>query len=136
MLLETLVSSNRNAHNGSSRQLQLTTVLTLPLDCFKQYGAFDAIAKRRRIFKVETIGDCYVSHDFAVNFIRDSSGQSKRHSLTYMQQFFLCRLPLLVFHNHDETMLWAWLDLPMTVLSRVAKSFTVWTSLLALELVS
>jgi class 3 adenylate cyclase len=25
------------------------------------YGAFDAIAKRRRIFKVETIGDCYVA---------------------------------------------------------------------------
>ena len=25
------------------------------------YGAFDVIAKRRRIFKVETIGDCYVA---------------------------------------------------------------------------
>jgi class 3 adenylate cyclase len=25
------------------------------------YGAFDATAKRRRIFKVETIGDCYVA---------------------------------------------------------------------------
>ena len=25
------------------------------------YGAFDAIAKRRRIFKIETIGDCYVA---------------------------------------------------------------------------
>ena len=25
------------------------------------YSAFDAIAKRRRIFKVETIGDCYVA---------------------------------------------------------------------------
>jgi class 3 adenylate cyclase len=25
------------------------------------YAAFDAIAKRRRIFKVETIGDCYVA---------------------------------------------------------------------------
>lgn len=25
------------------------------------YGAFDTIAKRRRIFKIETIGDCYVA---------------------------------------------------------------------------
>jgi class 3 adenylate cyclase len=25
------------------------------------YGAFDEIAKRRRIFKIETIGDCYVA---------------------------------------------------------------------------
>jgi Adenylate and Guanylate cyclase catalytic domain len=25
------------------------------------YGAFDKIAKRRNIFKVETIGDCYVA---------------------------------------------------------------------------
>jgi class 3 adenylate cyclase len=25
------------------------------------YGAFDAIAKKRRIFKVETVGDCYVA---------------------------------------------------------------------------
>jgi hypothetical protein len=27
------------------------------------YGAFDSIAKRRHVFKVETIGDCYVSVD-------------------------------------------------------------------------
>ena len=26
-----------------------------------QYHAFDEIAKRRRIFKVETVGDCYVA---------------------------------------------------------------------------
>ena len=25
------------------------------------YGAFDELAKRRRIFKVETVGDCYVA---------------------------------------------------------------------------
>ena len=25
------------------------------------YGAFDRIAKRRRVFKVETVGDCYVA---------------------------------------------------------------------------
>jgi Adenylate and Guanylate cyclase catalytic domain len=25
------------------------------------YGAFDKIASRRRVFKVETIGDCYVA---------------------------------------------------------------------------
>jgi len=25
------------------------------------YGAFDYIAKRRRVFKVETVGDCYVA---------------------------------------------------------------------------
>ena len=25
------------------------------------YGAFDNIAKKRRVFKVETIGDCYVA---------------------------------------------------------------------------
>lgn len=25
------------------------------------YNAFDAIARRRRVFKVETIGDCYVA---------------------------------------------------------------------------
>jgi class 3 adenylate cyclase len=25
------------------------------------YSAFDAIAKRRKVFKVETVGDCYVA---------------------------------------------------------------------------
>ena len=30
------------------------------------YGAFDHIAKRRRVFKVETIGDCYVAGKFLV----------------------------------------------------------------------
>jgi hypothetical protein len=25
------------------------------------YNSFDAIAKKKRIFKVETIGDCYVA---------------------------------------------------------------------------
>jgi class 3 adenylate cyclase len=25
------------------------------------YSAFDQIAKRRRVFKVETVGDCYVA---------------------------------------------------------------------------
>ena len=36
-----------------------------PVEVFKLletfYGAFDEIALRRRVFKVETIGDCYVS---------------------------------------------------------------------------
>lgn len=42
---------------------------TLPIIVFQLletlYNAFDDISKRRRVFKVETIGDC-VSHDFFV----------------------------------------------------------------------
>lgn len=41
---------------SSSREPQQVFVLLETL-----YGAFDEIAKRRRIFKVETIGDCYVA---------------------------------------------------------------------------
>jgi hypothetical protein len=32
------------------------------------YKAFDGIAKTRRVFKVETVGDCYVSNDQSVRF--------------------------------------------------------------------
>jgi hypothetical protein len=31
------------------------------------YGHFDKVAKRRRVFKVETVGDCYVSDDQSVS---------------------------------------------------------------------
>jgi class 3 adenylate cyclase len=42
------------------------------------YGAFDEIARRRKIFKVETVGDCYVAvcglpqprNDHAVAMVR------------------------------------------------------------------
>jgi hypothetical protein len=39
------------------------------------YHAFDEIAKRRRVFKVETIGDCYVRHGTT----RSEKGSCRRH---------------------------------------------------------
>ena len=32
----------------------------LTFGCTQLYGAFDKIAKRKGVFKVETVGDCYV----------------------------------------------------------------------------
>ena len=55
------------------------------------YGAFDEIAKRRSIFKVETVGDCYVAvsgvpnprKDHAVSMLRFAMDiQGRMHSLS------------------------------------------------------
>lgn len=53
------------------------------------YGAFDKLARRHKVFKIETIGDCYVSvtglpdpqpdHAFLMmKFARDALEQSKK----------------------------------------------------------
>lgn len=39
----------------------LAVLLTSLLPRTLQYGAFDDIAEKRRVFKIETIGDCYVA---------------------------------------------------------------------------
>jgi class 3 adenylate cyclase len=41
---------------SSTREPELVFVLLQTV-----FGAFDKIAKRRKVFKVETIGDCYVA---------------------------------------------------------------------------
>ena len=62
------------------------------------YGAFDAVAKRRGVFKVETIGDCYVAvaglpeenPDHAVVMCRFAyECLKKMHSLTRKLESFL-----------------------------------------------
>ena len=51
--------SNRN--NGQSRLPSDSYMTTISQLLETIYGAFDRIAKKKNVFKVETIGDCYVA---------------------------------------------------------------------------
>jgi hypothetical protein len=77
--------SNRSPICFSIQQLCLRILLAL-LELFKGtvagvhsprdvYQAFDEIARRRRVFKVETIGDCYV----AVRIAYSEKGSRRRN---------------------------------------------------------
>jgi class 3 adenylate cyclase len=50
------------------------------------YRAFDEIAKKRRVFKIETIGDCYVAVTGLPDFRKDHAVAMARFSLDCMQR--------------------------------------------------
>jgi Adenylate and Guanylate cyclase catalytic domain len=66
------------------------------------YAAFDAVASRRNVFKVETIGDCYVAgmYQMALNHFASDRLLSS-----------VFRSKLLVFPSHVVIMLLLWRNL-------------------------
>lgn len=80
------------------------------------YGEFDEIAKRRGVFKVETIGDCYLAGKTRFGYL---------HSLGGFNDLFLTTdvrlsnsLQSLVYRIHKDTMLQSWPGLQRNVRSR------------------
>lgn len=68
------------------------------------YGAFDEIARRRQIFKVETVGDCYVRNCLELNaFDTGNLGTILTSCCAYLDTH--TRLLLLEFLMQDLTML-------------------------------
>jgi class 3 adenylate cyclase len=62
---QTILLSLTHTHLHCSLHLHHHSSTREPAQVFKMletvYGAFDEIARRRKIFKVETVGDCYVA---------------------------------------------------------------------------
>lgn len=72
------------------------------------YAAFDDIATRRRVFKVETIGDCYVSvagKRCQPHFRQYIIGTTRRLSVLFFFQVFplLVVITLLPWHALQQT---------------------------------
>jgi hypothetical protein len=102
------------------------------------FAAFDDIARKRRVFKVETVGDCYVSNDqsvsirslvwlcfqagFRVKSIDSMCGTFERASVLNQYCFSLfshvIRLRLLAYLTFALTMLFLWLVSLKTVSTR------------------
>ena len=69
------------------------------------YRSFDKIAKRRQVYKVEVVGDCYVAvagKIFSIAYQRHKNTFSQLFDALIKRKEFLFRCP---------TMLWLWLDL-------------------------
>jgi class 3 adenylate cyclase len=50
------------------------------------YGAFDMVAKRRKVFKVETIGDCYVAATGIPHFVKDHAVRMAKFAFDCAEQ--------------------------------------------------
>ena len=53
------------------------------------YNAFDVIAKRRCIFKVETVGDCYVAASGLPNLRKDHAGSLANFTIVDFECCFM-----------------------------------------------
>jgi hypothetical protein len=84
------------------------------------YHCFDKIAKHRRVFKVETIGDCYVAVCGLPGACFDSKiGHYTRASCPHT---LLCHR----LQNRNQIMRSSWPDLPATVWQRWTKCCSSW----------
>jgi hypothetical protein len=94
------------------------------------YGEFDALAKRRRVFKVETVGDCYVSISLVlfgmvvVSYSGVAYCSLTALSIIYSCCLFACRWPSVVYPPHERIMPLSWLGLPATAIPRCVSSPT------------
>jgi class 3 adenylate cyclase len=89
------------------------------------YGEFDALAKKRRVFKVETVGDCYVS----IWLVPSCHGlshmaHSHHHCLFHSCRWLACRWPFVAYLRLARIMPLSWLDLPATAMPRCVSSPT------------
>ena len=70
------------------------------------YSAFDAIAHRRRVFKVETVGDCYGEFQRLDSVsICCSIVVEIAHTQTHFSSLDSSQLPFAVYLRHDPIML-------------------------------
>ena len=65
------------------------------------YQAFDALARKRRVFKVETVGDCYVAVAGLPDERRDHPIAMARFARDIMTEFARLSKELEVYHGPD-----------------------------------
>ena len=58
------------------------------------YHSFDQIAKRRRVFKVETVGDCYVGKNQDIALFIDTVVSQTQIFLSSLKLFVDFRFPV------------------------------------------